>query len=293
MVMIYDPEALGLTVHRESGLWEVIVNCPFHDDSHPSASFNMLKGIFFCFACGEAANAQKIAKFLFTHVAKREASKTFSATYAEPITSQEWRQLLTAPIALDNGYLESRGVTEEQIIDHSIREFSWGVGIPIPDADKYKFSGFLIRRYANKPRYLFFGSKPALVTNHASEASFSRVFVVEGFFGILAAERADVKALCTLGVAISPDIKAWLPTIFADTKIVAMFDNDFPGYLAAARFLSYVPTAKVVVPGQEADELPVKAWTALANGKMVTTDDYGVLRRMSRNPERFTKLLNI
>ena len=39
-------ERLGLTVKKHKSL------CPFHDDSHPSLSFNVSKNSYRCYVCG-------------------------------------------------------------------------------------------------------------------------------------------------------------------------------------------------------------------------------------------------
>ena len=51
----------GVNITRASG--QVNVKCPFHNDSHASASFNTKNNIFNCFACGMQGNSiQIIAK---------------------------------------------------------------------------------------------------------------------------------------------------------------------------------------------------------------------------------------
>lgn len=51
----------GANIYRASG--QVNVKCPFHNDSHASASFNTRNNIFNCFACGMQGNSiQLIAK---------------------------------------------------------------------------------------------------------------------------------------------------------------------------------------------------------------------------------------
>ena len=51
----------GANIIRASG--QVNIKCPFHNDSHASASFNTRNNIFNCFACGMQGNSiQIIAK---------------------------------------------------------------------------------------------------------------------------------------------------------------------------------------------------------------------------------------
>ena len=48
----------GANISRASG--QVNIKCPFHNDSHASASFNTRQNIFNCFACGMQGNSIQI-----------------------------------------------------------------------------------------------------------------------------------------------------------------------------------------------------------------------------------------
>ena len=48
----------GANINRASG--QVNIKCPFHNDSHASASFNTRQNIFNCFACGMQGNSIQI-----------------------------------------------------------------------------------------------------------------------------------------------------------------------------------------------------------------------------------------
>jgi DNA primase len=71
-------EHYGATVRRTTG--QVNVKCPFHNDSHASASFNTRQNIFNCFACGMQGNSIQI-------IAKKEGCDIREAkSIAEGIT---------------------------------------------------------------------------------------------------------------------------------------------------------------------------------------------------------------
>ena len=73
-------EHYGAVVRRTTG--QVNIKCPFHDDSHASASFNTRENIFNCFACGMQGNSLQI-------IAKQERVDIREAkSFAEGITSQ-------------------------------------------------------------------------------------------------------------------------------------------------------------------------------------------------------------
>lgn len=75
----------GANPSRTSG--QVNIKCPFHDDSHASASFNTRENIFNCFACGMQGNSLQI-------IAKQERVDIREAkSFAEGITGQSNSQV--------------------------------------------------------------------------------------------------------------------------------------------------------------------------------------------------------
>ena len=70
----------GANPPRSSG--QVNIKCPFHDDTHSSASFNSKNNIFNCFACGMQGNSLQI-------IAKQERVDIREAkSIAEGITGE-------------------------------------------------------------------------------------------------------------------------------------------------------------------------------------------------------------
>ena len=75
----------GANITRASG--QVNVKCPFHNDSHASASFNTRQNIFNCFACGMQGNSIQI-------IAKKEGCDIREAkSIAEGITGESNEQV--------------------------------------------------------------------------------------------------------------------------------------------------------------------------------------------------------
>ena len=75
----------GANILRASG--QVNVKCPFHNDSHASASFNTRDNIFNCFACGMQGNSIQI-------IAKQERCDIREAkSIAEGITGEGSEQI--------------------------------------------------------------------------------------------------------------------------------------------------------------------------------------------------------
>ena len=75
----------GANPPRTSG--QVNLKCPFHNDTHSSASFNTRENIFNCFACGMNGNSLQI-------IAKQERVDIREAKFfAEGITGQGGSQV--------------------------------------------------------------------------------------------------------------------------------------------------------------------------------------------------------
>ena len=75
----------GANISRTSG--QVNIKCPFHNDSHASASFNTKDNIFNCFACGMQGNSIQI-------IAKQERCDIREAkSVAEGITGESNQQV--------------------------------------------------------------------------------------------------------------------------------------------------------------------------------------------------------
>ena len=75
----------GANMNRTSG--QVNIRCPFHDDTHKSASFNTKENIFNCFACGMQGNSLQI-------IARQERVNIHEAKFfAEGITGQSSGQI--------------------------------------------------------------------------------------------------------------------------------------------------------------------------------------------------------
>jgi len=75
----------GANINRSSG--QVNIKCPFHNDSHASASFNTKQNIFNCFACGMQGNSIQI-------IAKQERCDIREAkSIAERITGESNEQV--------------------------------------------------------------------------------------------------------------------------------------------------------------------------------------------------------
>lgn len=280
-VELYDPWTLGLHVTATSGQ-EFIVRCPYHDDSNASGSFNPLTGLFFCFSCGHAARVEELARHCGGYVRRRGDGK-----WNKRVPIAEWRPVLNSPLALGSTYLKKRRVTDEQVTRWGIRALPSAIAIPITDSYDREV-GVIVRREQGTPRYLFFGDKPPLwpLGWLMQQEPGSTIYVVEGVFGRLRAERAGVPAVAVMGAMVAENVGRYLKNF----EVIALFDNDPSGYQGAGRLLSVVPTARVIVPGQEADELSIADWQELQRGAF-TTRSMSQIARLSGDLSQFYRRL--
>lgn len=241
---MYNPDAINLTVISYSSN-EAHCICPFHHDTKPSASFNLLTGLFYCFSCGTAHNAESLAFALNGTVEKIDSYSSSKASYSD---ERLWMKLIWNGLAHDNKYLKSRNVTDELVNIFQIRANENGVIFPIYDK-RNKVCGVQIRQYVKKPKYLTFGEKTAVWPLHVELNHPDVMIICEGVFGAINCYRLGVSAYATLGAMMKREIQQF---VFSPV-VYGFFDNDFAGYVAGARLLSYIPRAKIIVPGGEID----------------------------------------
>lgn len=225
-----DPEALGLETFNISDN-EIQTLCPFHDDHKPSASFNMKKGLFYCYACGTSMNAKKIALELGGDIV--ELKNTAKLLRRRDV--REWRPLLYAPQAIDHPYLQRRKVTNGQVRWYDIKELEGGVGFPLTTRHG-TICGMQERKTGrgnNGSRYILHGSKPEFWPSRTSFASEQSPLLVEGVFGVLRLERARITAYATL----SSQITSRAARLFNGRQPLVWFDNDYAGVVGAAKLV--------------------------------------------------------
>ena len=153
MTTYFDPEALGLEVVGWHGN-EVLCVCPYHDDTHPSANFNIEKGVLFCFACGASKYAPQIARHLGGKVHKimgLRADVRRRSTSPPP----DWDWFNSLPLGLGNDYLAGRGVTNEMIEKFDIRSAPNAIVFPA-FTQKGELVGYQVRKTDPEalPRYI-------------------------------------------------------------------------------------------------------------------------------------------
>lgn len=288
---VYDPIALGLDVTKISN-GEAYCLCPFHGDHKPSASFNVTTGLFICYACGAQSNAASL-----THVLGGSVVMTTHEFLISKVTTtddKEWQWILGCEMAYDNEYLASRGVTNKQVKDFDIRQFSMGVGFIFRNK-KGTPIGTQIRLSAEdvSNRYLILGEKPPFWPYTSSFKS-SNVVLVEGPFGVLNANRHGVEnAFAVIGAQSVVRAASYLHGIRKKTII---FDDDVAGNIAAGKALSMKQGFEAYFPGVEADEEGEEFFDALKSNELEVVSSWEEMRellpyrsKVTQSVERFSR----
>lgn len=266
MLPHYDPRQLGLSVSHYSGE-EASCICPFHNDHRPSATFNIKTGLFYCFACGVASNAKAIAAKTGGTLTRTFIPSTLRRNRA---SDMPWHSLLMGDFAVNHPYLMERGVTNDQIRRYNIRRTKNAIIFPMYGLNG-RVMGITMRRKPGLfPKYLIYGDKPPLwpLESNALNERYAAdtVFIVEGIFGVLRAERAGIMAFSIGGAMLKYEAARILRNL---KDVRGFFDDDDAGLIASVRLLQIEPTSRIILPGGEADELSDKKWQALVNRRTV------------------------
>lgn len=260
LLSVIDPHAIGLDIRSWSG-HEAHCLCPFHNDSRPSASFNVRTGKFYCFGCGVVSNAKKLATLLGSEIVIANVTKT---SESKPL----WISLFNYDIAKNNEYLESRMVSNSMAQTFEIRDTPLGVAVPLPYHNKY--TGIVVRKNTPKgSRYIVFGNKPPVWPAYSAHSMISNTLVVEGIFGAINAMMHGINAVATLGAAFRKETAEWL----GQTTSNFMFDDDKAGAIGMLRYRKALGStfAWCYLPGYEADEMGEDFWTMYKQNELPKT----------------------
>ncbi len=278
-----DPVALGLETYIVSGD-EIQVLCPFHDDHTPSASFNMAKGLFYCYACGTSANARKLAVELGTDVRTLKDVSILERIHDE----KEWRPLLYSSLAIDHPYLHSRGVTNDQIKRYQIRGFEERVLFPLyrPHPDICGIQERLTPTASRHSsyRYIVHGDKPPVWPLDDSFYSERRPVLVEGIFGALRLRSFGMAAFATIGSQVTARIIRALN----GRQPIVWYDDDYAGHVGCAKLLLGA-NASIIISETPPDECPDKAAMESVLSRIEESPSLGTLADLSGSPRRFKR----
>ena len=229
-------------------------HCPFHNDKHPSASYNIKTGLFYCFACGEAANKEKLENEFGEIDFELQFGEAFENNYV-PDKFDWWSYYQSASESV-NEYAYKRLVTQSTANLFQMRFTDDAVLFPITN-NLGDIVGIQVRQIYEAPKYMIYldiERKPILTPSHLFD---DRKFfwLTEGFFGMLRMRQAGFNTYTTLGSRISKrhiNMLKYYAGFYA-----AIFDDDVAGRKGMLR-LGYGAGALVHIPGVAIDDIPLE-----------------------------------
>jgi len=242
----------NLDVRSKSGYeWQAI--CPFHEDTSPSLSVNIRKGLFICYACGEAGDMEKLANHLnldspINEPSLEEVSETLRALSKSLAQTERPAVGINIPIRYFNHsalnyWWGTRNLTKATVTKFRLGYDEVSDEAIIPLADTYgRVLGLIRRRMGDAtPRYMYphgikikqclFGADialeryrktPPIGTNHPP------LVIVEGSVDAMAAHDIDYASVAILGSRISKEQVELIKRI-SPPRIIIATDRDRAG----------------------------------------------------------------
>ena len=220
---------------------EMTVLCPFHDDTHPSLSINVAKGVYVCWSCGESGTMARLAEAIGSGLIDLGVST--DQIRSRLVKNRPSRQVRYLPETALERYdfahpfwTETRGFSES-----AVEGFRLGydmetnrVTIPLRD-EQGRLLGVSFRRLDDeRPKYMdppnfrkgkgFYGAWKLRYGQR-------KVALVEGPLDAVACWDARIPALAMMGGRLTRD-QVRLLRILGITTVVTMCDNDAAGHKA-------------------------------------------------------------
>lgn len=224
---------------------EVKVLCPFHSDTHPSASVNTLKNTFHCFVCDVGYNEEQfLAKVKGLTI--KNATKLIQKLEESEV---DWDYTYKADLWADEDFLKSvlnLGLSKETI--ETCR-----LGMALVDEKKFLavpvfYNDFLVdvRRYnllkhPNLPK--MFADKGAqagyVIPYDLWKKDLSTTYVFEGEKDMLCARDLGLNAITLTGGA-SALPNEYVMEDFKNREIIICYDNDDAGRQGSQRLFDHI-----------------------------------------------------
>lgn len=235
---MHSAREFGIRVVRTAGDEEYCL-CPFHSDHSPSASFNRVKGLLYCYVCGRGWNLVQLEGLLGVEVTPKDDR--------EP----EDYDLLGSEEIFDLGedkyvpYFEKRGIQPIIIMGYGVRwkQEPEAAVLPIRTL-RWKLTGVAYRYLVGDTRYKVFGKTTPVWPMHLlSSLSLRRKIVVtEGAWSamrIASVLGSEVLPLALLGAKASPAIV----DVLRPFCTVFLYDGDPAGERACRKMRTLFPSA--------------------------------------------------
>jgi hypothetical protein len=290
MVALFNPNVF-FTVAMLNG-YEASVLCPFHQDSDPSASFNIKTGLFHCFACNFGLTIKQLCRELNVSKAEAYLKPDQRITFILPIkelndSSIQWIDYIKSPLAFNNRYLAFRGVSNEFVEKYKIRYSNNCIVFPQVKPNGQE-EGVQIRKLEGHPKYKFIGKRTAVwpMIDIKTIDINKPVYLTEGNFGALRAISSGLQAFSTQSAG---GIERAI-SVLMGLDIVVVFDSDTAGTIGMIKGL--FSGWRVAYPTFEADEAFVSEWKNFdLNLDKMTTRNISKLKDKLNDPKKITRIL--
>lgn len=248
-----------LDVRRRNGD-EWLALCPYHDDSNPSFSYNIAKGVFICYSCGAKGNTETLAEHLGASFKKPLGSEDIPIEKVKQniakFYEEESRKLLGSVkehpahkvIRVAPQYQEmwaTRGITNQEVLDM----FSLGYdplahALLIPIHSKGgNITGIIKRNMVSTPESPKYVYPAGLRISHhlfgewqvrcwAMNHRIKSLVIVEGSIDALSMWQVGIPAVALLGAQMSYSQSQILKAL-DPYSVVIMTDMDSAGSRAA------------------------------------------------------------
>lgn len=246
---------------------EVLSLCPFHQDSKPSFHFNVRKGLFICFACGEKGSAKKLARRLDLALVENatvdglvDAMKALEAAQLEPPNKVIPERSLGRFAGTPHFYWKQR----RKFSNATCKAFNLGYDpirdeLTIPYRNLYgELLGVIRRRLEDNvyPKYLYpKGVKKNLLLfgiEKVYAGQLDRVALVEGSLDAVWCWQNGIPAVATLGSSLSEEQVDLLHEAGIHT-VVLLHDYDLAGRKGAFQAFRLLDEFIRVTPAWDED----------------------------------------
>lgn len=280
----YDPYVLfsGLSI-QVKGL-EVYLSCPC--SSHSSrdqfnAKFNMQTGEYISFGLCKKTfgknDVYSIARWLREECGvDARVTKTngeFLKKETQEDEKRDWRELLKLPIAFDNEYLTSRGVTNAIVEEMGIRADE--TIVVFPNTDEHGKIVGVNTRYTGKGRkirYIYEGERTSLfrMGDIMLYDTTKPLVIVEGVFGAIRGKSYGYQTTALLGTGGLKDTRI----LQRFDKVLFGLDRDEAGLIMAEKLIKDKRIVTWLCEPTEYDELDEKGWERATNDRTALIGKY-------------------
>jgi len=257
---MYSAKQFGIKVIRRLEDEELCV-CPFHNDNTASATFNIHKGLFYCFVCQIGYNAKQLSERLNVEVELEDVIEDFwNFAFDSEVSNRLHGSKIT-----DWSYIAKRNVSKEIANKYKLEMSNSEEAILIPIFDLYgNRIGVQLRNVNKGWRYKKIGEQTIiwpiqnlLLMDHSKIA-----FIVEGVFSLMRFETVYKENKIIPFAFMGAKHSKKLLECFNGFKVLIRYDNDKAGIDAANKAVKLYPYYNVTY-GPSVDDMSDEEITEL------------------------------